>query len=739
MSFNRFLFVCFLLPLLLLLGLGGAWIYLHQETIQLDSSAKSLLASDPRAMESFEKVEEVIPNAVLVALELEDLFSNQGAEIIDRASDQIMKVAGARDVKSLTHSGRPVRKGFTLDIVPFIPMEATASEWNNIRDFTTQFPLSRNVLVSEDARYAILVGVFERPLPDHAAREAFRQEFMAAMEEIKPLTNAVHVLAFPFIEAEGVNTITRDLQTYLVVSGILIFLVLLMTFRSLPAVISVLILEGLGVLLLLFIFQLWQKPVDLYTGILFPLIGGLQLTFIIHYLSALQSANRRYPVFQSAKIAFREVFPPSCIAALTTVVGLMTLAFADLSTLADFGRIGASAVVGIFLLTFLLPAVFGLGRVPKSKGLKPKRLYKYSLAVRGASGFSILAFSACLVLAFGILRIRTDIRAVEFIDPGNPIRKSVELLNEDLGGTNIFQATVDTGRERGLQQLPVLKYLENLREYAYTLEGVTDAYAYSQLYLALNQIWDGDNDPKGNLPTNPAKLAMFSQLLNATPLLFEESFVDAEAQSAILILRSKDMPGKKYLALLENFMAYAREQAPEGVSIEPEDGLHTILEADRKIVKNQLFTLGLSIGIIALLLTVLWMSPRHALWVLLANVPALLTIFGMMGYSGYPMNSITIMVAAVILGIAVDDGIHLVSAFRKLRKQGQDAKTAASQALRQKRKPMACTSSILAVFLGLLTLTSFPPVAHFGTLSALGIFAAFLGGVLLLPGFLSRK
>jgi uncharacterized protein len=741
MSINRFLIVCFLLPLLLLLGAGGAWMYFHQEGIQLDSSAGRLLASDPRNLETYQKLNELIPDTVmvLVALEMEDLFSNQGAATVARASQQILSVDGATEVKSLTHSGRPVREGFGLVIEPFIPLRASPGQWQQIKRFTTQFPLSRNVMVSEDARYAILIGVFERALPDHQARETFRRAFMDALKPLEAETNAIHVLSFPFIEAEGTNAVKADLQRYLMVAGVLIFLVLLITFRSWAAVLSVLMLEGTGILILLGVFQYLGKTVDIYTGILFPLIGGLQLTFVVHYFSALQRAGKTRPAFEAARFAFREVFPPSCIAALTTIAGLLTLALAKLPTLTDFGRIGVLAVIGVFVFTFLLPALFAIGPRPSSAAETPAKHQKYLLPVRGSFGFLIFGITFSLIMALGIFKIRTDIRAVEFIEPGHPIRTSLELLNKELGGTNIFQITVDSGRPRGLQSLPVLTYLEDLRRYATQLDGVTDAYAYSQLYLALNQIWEGDPDPHGSLPANPAKLAMFSQLINASPLLFKDSFVDDQAQSALMILRSRDMPGREYLALLEDFMRYAHDQAPPGLTLSPVNGLHSILEGDRQIVESQLQTLGLSAGLIFILLSLLWMSPRHAALVMAVNVPALLTIFGVMGYTGYPMNSITVMVAAVILGIAVDDGIHFVSAVRHLRKTQTDPKEAVSQALRQKFKPMACTSAILAVFLGLLLLTSFPPVAHFGILSALGISAAFLGAVCLLPGRLSRS
>jgi predicted RND superfamily exporter protein len=85
----------------------------------------------------------------------------------------------------------------------------------------------------------------------------------------------------------------------------------------------------------------------------------------------------------------------------------------------------------------------------------------------------------------------------------------------------------------------------------------------------------------------------------------------------------------------------------------------------------------------------------------------------------------------------VDDGIHVVSATRRLMRKGEPAPEAAWLAVRMKFKAIACTSAILAVFLGLLMLTSFPPVAHFGLLSACGLVSAFLGAVFALPALLS--
>jgi len=734
---SRFLFCRFVLPLMVLAGVVAAIGIQLGVGVSLDSSAQTLLQSDPRNRETYDKMTSLLPETtfVLVVLEMENLFSNEGAQTVRDVSYAIMDVDGATEVKSLTHSGRPVRKGFQLDIEAFVPRSATEAEWEVLRQFTTSFPLSRNVLVSEDGRYAVLVGLFERDLPDHAAREAFRQEFIAAMNPFHASVNRLHVLAFPFLEAEGTLAVQQDLTRYALWGVVLVVAILWITFRSLPAMLFVILLEGLGAACLLGIFHVSGESVDVYTGILFPLIGGLQLTFIIHYLAVFQASCEKHPPTDAARVAFARVFPPSLIAALTTQAGLAMLALSDLKTVQGFGRLGLIAVLLVFVLTFLLPGIYGISfrrgnGGPAHDGWKGNGWLPRPLTVM------IPAVLVTGVLLAGIPRMRTDIRAKEFIRPDHPIRETIELLDQDLGGVNIFQLEVHTNRRRGLQSMEVLTYMEALRAYAYTLEGVSDAYAYSQLYVALNQIWEGQVLSNGELPTGRLRLNLFSNLLNNTPLLFQDSFVDQNASRSLVILRSRDMPGSVYLEVLEEFMVYAESTKPEGVTLHPVQGLHTILEGDRALVKDQFRTLGLSAVCIAVLLAVLWRSVRLAGCVLLANLPALMTLFGVMGFVGFPLNSITVMVAAVILGIVVDDGIHLVSAYRQMQKKGESSREAAAFAVRMKLRPMACTSSILAVFLGLLALTSFPPVAHFGILSALGLGVGFLGAVLLLPSLL---
>lgn len=701
---------------------------------RVDSSARTLLASDPRHLETYDKVHSLMPETVmaLVVVRHDAIFSNEGAALIAEMSDALLDVPGCVEVKSLTHSGRPVRQGMGLWIDPFIPLFASAQEWQRLRDFNTRFPMSRNVLVSEDARHAVLLPLFERDIATPERRDAFYAEVRDALEPFRERTESLSLLAFPFVEAEAEAAVRKDLKRYLTLAGVLIVTVLLFTFRSPLLLAYVLTVQAGGMLLTAGLFALGNRAVDLHTGMLFPLIAGVQLTFVIHYLAALQRAARSLTPGAAAAAAFRETAAPAGLAALTTAFGLAILGLSDLSMVADFGRYGAPAVLLVYGFTFLVPALQGRARaasgdVQTGALFFPQRHRK--LIFTGAGLLLLLSLP-------GLPRVRTDVRVVEFIQPGHPVRETIELLDRELGGINIFQVDVDSGRPGGMQTLPMLRFLEQLRRDAAALEGVTDAYAYSQLYIALNQIWDGDGGPEGVLPTNPLRITLFSQLINQSPLLFRDAFVSADLSSSLMILRSRDMPGREYLSMLEEFLAHADSIKPAGVTLTPVHGLHSILEQDRRIVANQTRSLAFSAAGIFALLTLLWRSPKLAGAVLLINVPALLLLFGLMGHSGFALNSVTVMVAAVILGIAVDDGIHWIAAYRAHLRAGFTTSDAAARALAEKLRPMSCTSAILMVCFGLLTLSSFPPVSHFGLLAAAGLLAAWLGAVLLLPALL---
>lgn len=734
-ALRRFLAARWLLPnlaVLLLLGLS-AWM-LHVRPV-FDSSAERLLATDPRNQDTFDQVSALMPDTtlVLVVLEPEEIFSNAGAALIAEMSDALLALPGAVEVKSLTHSGRPVRRGLQLWIDPFIPEWAPESEWQELAAFATRFPLSRNVLVSACGRFTVLLPVFHRELPDLAARAAFREELRQTLAPFDAALRSRHLLAFPFLEVEAVEIVQRDLRRGLAFAALLIIAILLLAFRSPLWVALVLSLQAIGLTVTALLFPLLGLTIDLHSAIAFPLVSGVQLTFVVHLMAALQRAGRHLPPRGALAAATRETVRPAAIAALTTLAGLLTLAVSDNPLTAQFGQAAAVGISAAFAITFAFP--LWLSRQEPHSAAAPAA----TLQLHPPPGWTRWAFlGLTLALLPGIPRIRTDLRAVEFLPPRHPSRLGIERLDRDFGGIQVFQLEVDSGRPGGMHRREILQFLETLRHEVAALDNVSEAYAFSQLYVALHQIWEGRDSAEGSLPQSPLVLNFLRQILQQTPVLFQEAFLSEDQSRSRFLVRTRDMPAADYLALLDDIQTIAAAIRPEGVRLNPLQGYHDFLAQEQRLVQTQLRSLWGSALLIALLLTLLWRNFRMTLWIFLANVPALTALFAAMGYADLPLNSVTVLLAAVLLGIAVDDGIHWMAAFRARRLEGYAPPEAARLALREKARPMVCTTAILMVCFGLLSLSGFPPVSHFGLLAMGGLLLSLLGALGLLPALAGK-
>jgi len=178
---------------------------------------------------------------------------------------------------------------------------------------------------------------------------------------------------------------------------------------------------------------------------------------------------------------------------------------------------------------------------------------------------------------------------------------------------------------------------------------------------------------------------------------------------------------------------------PKDVTISADAGLHTILQADREIVQAQLNSLGVTLVMMMAAMTLLWRSVKLAMTALGITLVPLAVLAILAAFNEVPLNSITVMVAALVLGIGIDDAVHLVTHWVQLRKKGVEPNTAMGKSLDAKGPAILCTSLILIGFSMALVWVSFPPVQDFGWLSAAAYGAALLAVLWGLPSLLAPR
>jgi uncharacterized protein len=470
----------------------------------------------------------------------------------------------------------------------------------------------------------------------------------------------------------------------------------------------------------------------------------VHLTLLAHLFIAFRQAADR-PPDEALSDMVRRVLKPAAFAALTTAIGMGSLALCDVPQVRQFGLAGAVGVLWVFAWSF--GPGLALQALVMRSGARSNNSQTAGAASDGGTAFArlagwvtahrvaILTVSVfCLVLAaLGVRLVRTDIRVVEFLDRSSPTRQALEEMNDVYGGVNVVQIEIDTGRTNGVNDLAFLRYVEDVSRFAQSQPGVTGVYSYPQLLAMMNQIWEQERPGSLRLPETPLLVNLFATALKQRNYPFLTALVDGPMRQAFLVVRSQDMPSGEYLRVVEDIVAHATATKPAGVEVSAAEGIHSILAADRRILRAQVDTAGLTLGAVWLVLALLWRSSWLALLAVVANAIPVGLVLGVAGLADIPLNSITVMIAAIVLGIAIDDSVHFVTFWREERRRSGDARAALAAAFRTKGPPIVCTSVVLVAVFGAFLLFSFPPVRHFGVLSATAFAGALLSMLTFLP------
>ncbi len=718
--------------------------------IKIQSQTQTLMEGDQRNLQTYEKVDDILERKTIVVISMEDpqLFSQGGFQRLRSICEQLETVDGLVDVKSLTHSYKPIRKGFQFDMVPFIPEgELSDEEISKIQSYSLSHPLVKNIMVGEDGKHTIITATFERDLRTPSAKLQLQSEVDEAIASHRSENVRFKVVALPFIEEEIKSAISSDLKLLLPVLFLLVAATVWFALRSLKGMAVAAINVLFSVSLIPGGIKLLGLELSFYALMLIPLIGGLQLTLTLHLLTRYLS-NQKDNQIQSLADAVQRVIKSSTFATLTTMIGLGSLILCQVDTVSDFGKMGSLAVLIIFLWTFgpglaVTRILFGnkpLRTDPQHAIVHHQRIEAY-VAKLSVHRTKILwaSFAILIVAGIGLRQIRTDIRIVEFLDPESNTRQALTEFDQVYGGINIVQLEFDTGKDGGVNNIDFLKYMEDVQDYAGRIPEVSGTYSFAQLIAMMNQIWEMEKPGSLRIPDNRLTLGLFLVALKATDYPFLRALSDTEGREAYLIVRTRDMPSEKYLSIIESIEEHARAELPEGVSVSAAKGLHTILEADRKIMNAQNESVALTLGAVGVVLALLWLSVPLSSVSIFANAIPVAAVMSSAGFLQIPLNSVTVMVAAIVLGIAIDDTVHLITWWKDERAKGASAKEAMVSALSAKFRPILCTSLVLVVVLGSFQIFSFPPLRHFGVLSSAAFAGALFSVLVLVPAYLLGK
>lgn len=459
------------------------------------------------------------------------------------------------------------------------------------------------------------------------------------------------------------------------------------------------------------------------------------------------------------RAAFREasilLAVPMVGAIATDVGGFGSLWWASVGPVQDFGTmmvIGSLMVIPA--VAWLVPAIalvpLPFRSVHKDKPPPQSRLDTW--LHQGLTGMlrwlrqrqlvaAIVIAVVGLVVALGAVRLEVETDFTRNFRPGSRIVTQYEFVETRLGGAGVWDVVIPAPAKLDEAYLARVRKLEQrLREIevvgaeqrkqpgltkVISLVDAIDAASSDSLLAALPV------DPELKAETLRTMLPFFTAALRHVP---------TEGQSGgklRIMLRARErQPAEQKRRLIERVRAIALEEFPpvgETPGAEVTGFFVLLTSLIESMLRDQWITFGIASAAIAIMLLVLFRSPKLMLIGLVPNALPIFLVMGLLGWLGLRINMGAAMIAAVSMGLSVDSSIHYLAAFLRAQSRGLSVADSLAEVQSSVGKAMLFSTLALIMGFGVLCTSEFVPTIYFGALVSLAMVGGLLGNLVVLP------
>lgn len=644
---------------------------------------------------------------IVVAMELDDPFSEDGLSIQRQLARELRHVEGVEDVQGLA------------DI-----HDALWSETVDGEAAARQSPLLRNLFVGKDGKTVGLLVQLEE-LSGPGSRRRTVQEVETISRRLEASVERPHLAGTPVMNVALDRAAEQASTTFmpLAIAGAVVVLGLLL--RNPVAVVAVLLAVAVAVVWTVGLLSMSGRTLNMVVVALPTLIFVLGLSGGIHiaWHHALL-ATRSGQSGDALAATLRRLVRPTIFSSVTTAVGFGSLMIAEMAPVSDLGLFAAAGILLSLLCNLtVLPGILSFASRWRRCGAPPRLLWigrGGSIAARRPGRFLALALLLTLLCSAAMTRLHTEADVLAFFPETARVSRDYEFVGKRLTGLYTLELVAHTSTSTETKVVDALKALDNDLT---SRPEVARAIHIGQLTQPA-PIAVGPERGATRVFTAAALLARFSQRFRS---------VDESGVSLRLAVLVREMASSEFYGLVD-FLRSRASQRLDGLAGWEVTGVVSLLnDAQRALVETQVRSFGIAVTVVLVMTGLLFHSLRAIAAAALPNILPVLATFALMGLTDIPLDPATVMIASVAIGIAVDDTIHLLGRYREEKLQGTETLSAVRGALERAGVPMLFTTVVAAAGFGILCLTDFVPVARFGMLTGFTMVAAWAADVLLLP------
>ena len=488
----------------------------------------------------------------------------------------------------------------------------------------------------------------------------------------------------------------------------------------------------------------------------------LTISLTVHLLVKINEIKKDRDFRTAIVKGYDQMFAPCFFAALTTAVAFLSLTFGELKPVIEFGKMMAFGISIAFILTFtFLPCILYLIYKPKTKDFLS--IYKVTRSLLSfsqknkifiASSFLVIFITLC----FGISKLQVENRFIDYFDKNTEIYKGMYEIDSKLGGTATLDIIISQP-EDNFESIKIdddffdddlfedenssaagywwniysLNKLEDIHDYLDSIPEIGKVLSVASGVKLARQINDGEdlNDLelallRSVLPEDIRESLLYSYINKDDSVVRISTRVNESSTS----LNRKDLLDKINHDLKNEFSLKESEYEITGLAVLYNNMLQSLFQ-------SQIGSLLIVFAVISAMLFLIFRSFKVMIIGLVPNIFVASSVMGLLGLLNIPLDIMTITVAAISVGMAVDNTIHYIYRYKKeLKKNGSDI--ALKNAHSTTGRAIFYTASTIAAGFCILSLSNFFPTVLFGVFTSIAMMLAFLCSLTLLPNLLVK-
>ncbi len=772
----------FIILILALLSFG-----FYSKDFRLDASSETLLIEGDPDLEYLKKISDRYGSKEFLILTYtpnENMVSESSINNLlslkykIQSLDWVHSVVTLLDVPLLDNSDAPLQER----IQNFKTLKDENVDKERGFEEIISSPVFRNFVISEDGKTSGIIVYIKKNAPLNDIDKKSKKKIQEFKDQIKKQNhkNIVEIRDvissyedIGKIHLGGIPMIADDMMTFIksdiIVFGLGVFFFIVATlwfvFRKAIWVIVPISSCFFSVIIMMGLLGLLGWKVTVISSNFIALMLILTMAMNIHMSTRFLQLKEKFPnksIFELITDTTKKMFWPILYTVLTTIIAFLSLIFSEIKPIIDFGWMMTFGLITSFIITFtLLPTL--LNFVPKEnislKENKDSMITSFFSKISINNQISIFLITGLVIILslVGISRLEVENSFINYFSKNTEIYKGMKLIDEKLGGTTPLEIILKFPTENKVVNKEEDEFddwdnetEDNDEKYWFTkdkIDKISEVHNYLDglpqvgKVLSFSSIIDVATQLNNNKPLGTLEMGvLYSKIPNNIKKEIIDPYIsvnDNEARINLRIidsqenLRRNDLIKKIRYDLKNEIGLKETEFKLAGVLIL----FNNLLQS---LFKSQILTLGLvMIGIFVMFL-ILFRNIKLSLIGVVPNFIAAFFILGIIGLLNIPLDMMTITIAAITIGIAVDNSIHYIYRFKEEFHSLNDYSKTIKSCHATVGRAILNTSITIVFGFSILALSKFIPTILFGIFTGLAMLLAMISVLTLMPALILK-